>query len=91
MRASAERMSVYTPVSASDLDAWLTRYALMSPARAEQRTRFFDDYRSYVINYNLGKDLVRQYIESRGGTASASTLTAGTSAASPATRPPATA
>ena len=49
--------------------AWLTRYALMSPPRAEQRTRFFDQYRSYVINYNLGKDLVKQYIESRGGTA----------------------
>ena len=39
----------------------------MSPARAEQRTRFFDDYRSYVINYNLGKDLVKQFIEARGG------------------------
>jgi hypothetical protein len=49
--------------------SWLTRFALMSPPRAEQRTRFFDDYRSYVINYNLGKDLIRQYIESRGGTA----------------------
>jgi hypothetical protein len=47
---------------------WLTRFALMAPARAEQRTRFMDDYRSYVINYNLGKDLVKQYIESRGGT-----------------------
>jgi hypothetical protein len=49
--------------------AWLTRYAMMSSPRAEQRTRFFDQYRSYVINYNLGKDLVKQYIESRGGTA----------------------
>ena len=47
--------------------AWLTRFALMSPPRAEQRTRFMDDYRSYVINYNLGKDLVRQYVEARGG------------------------
>jgi hypothetical protein len=47
---------------------WLTRYALMSPARAEQRTRFMDEYRSYVINYNLGKDLVKRFIESRGGT-----------------------
>jgi hypothetical protein len=37
--------------------------------RAEQRVRFFDQYRSYVINYNYGKDLVRTYIESRGGTA----------------------
>jgi hypothetical protein len=47
---------------------WLTKFAMMSPKRAEQRTRFMDDYRSYVINYNLGKDLVKAFIESRGGT-----------------------
>jgi hypothetical protein len=46
---------------------WLTRFALMSLPRAEQRTRFMDDYRSYVINYNLGKDLVKQYVEAHGG------------------------
>ena len=49
---------------------WLTRYAMMPAASAEQRTRFFDTYRSYVINYNLGKDLVKQYVESKGGVAS---------------------
>ena len=49
--------------------AWLQRYALMPKDRAAQRVRFFDQYRSYVINYNHGKDLVRRYIESRGGTA----------------------
>ena len=48
---------------------WLVKYALMSPDRAQQRTRFFDTYRSYVINYNLGQDLVKTYIEKRGGTA----------------------
>jgi hypothetical protein len=48
--------------------AWLERYALMPKERAAQRVRFFDQYRSYVINYNLGKDLVRKYIEARGGT-----------------------
>jgi hypothetical protein len=48
---------------------WLQRYALTPKARAEQRVRFFDQYRSYVINYNYGKDLVRTFIESRGGTA----------------------
>lgn len=47
---------------------WLVNYALMSPERALQRTKFFDQYRSYVINYNLGQDLVRKYIEKRGGT-----------------------
>ena len=48
---------------------WLVTYALMSPQRADQRLDFIDTYRSYVINYNLGQDLVRDYIESRGGTA----------------------
>ena len=48
---------------------WLEEHALMPRPRAEQRVRFFEQYRSYVINYTLGKDLVRQYIESRGGTA----------------------
>lgn len=42
---------------------WLVDYSLSSPERARQRTDFFDTYRSYVINYNLGKDMVREYIE----------------------------
>jgi hypothetical protein len=46
---------------------WLTTYALMEPARARQRVKFFDQYRSYVINYNLGKDLVRDYVERESG------------------------
>jgi hypothetical protein len=46
---------------------YLIRYALMSPERAAQRTKFFDKYRSYVINYNLGQDMVKRYIESAGG------------------------
>ena len=29
-----------------------------------------DQYRSYVINYNLGKDMVKRYVESQGGAAS---------------------
>lgn len=54
-------------IDAAAAAAWLTRYALMEPARAQQRVRFIDKYRSYVINYNLGKDLVQRYVESRGG------------------------
>lgn len=42
---------------------WLVDYSLSSPERAQQRVDFFDSYRSYVINYNLGKDMVREYIE----------------------------
>jgi hypothetical protein len=46
---------------------WLQRYALMSPAASRQRVQFFDTYRSYVINYNLGQDLVRHYVERSAG------------------------
>jgi len=42
---------------------WLVDYSLSSPERARQRIDFIDTYRSYVINYNLGKDMVREYIE----------------------------
>jgi hypothetical protein len=40
----------------------------MPRPRAEQRVGFIDQYRAYVINYNLGQDLVRDYIEALGGT-----------------------
>lgn len=39
------------------------KYLLLSPARAEQSVGFTDHYRSYVINYGWGKDLVRGYVE----------------------------
>jgi hypothetical protein len=42
---------------------WLELYALMSPERAAQRVRFIERYRSYVINYNLGRDMVADYVE----------------------------
>ena len=40
---------------------------MYSSERAKQRVRFIDQYRSYVINYNLGKDMARRFIESRSG------------------------
>jgi hypothetical protein len=47
--------------------AWLEKYAMYTKPRAEQRVKFIDQYRSYVINYNLGKDLVRAYVERKVG------------------------
>jgi len=41
---------------------WLTKYALMAEPRARQRLKFIEQYRSYVINYNLGKDLVANWV-----------------------------
>jgi len=46
---------------------WLQKYAVMEPARAQQRVKFIQRYRSYVINYNFGEDMVKRYIEKRSG------------------------
>lgn len=39
------------------------KYAMVSPERAQQRVRFIEQYRAYVLNYSLGKDIVANYIE----------------------------
>ena len=64
----AARRYLEGTVDAAGAAAFLEQYALLPADRARQRIRFFDQYRSYVINYNLGQDMVRAYIESRGGT-----------------------
>lgn len=42
---------------------WLQRYALMSAERAERYIRFGEQYRSYVMTYSVGLEMVRDYIE----------------------------
>lgn len=41
----------------------IRKYKLDSRARAEQRVRFIETYRGYVLNYNVGRDLVAAYVE----------------------------
>ena len=66
-------------ITAEQAADWHTRFALYSPERARQRVRFVDQYRSYIINYNLGKDIVREYVERVGGDDPAARWTAFTS------------
>jgi hypothetical protein len=54
-------------IDAAAAAAWHETYALMPPLRAQQRVRFIDQYGAYVINYNLGKDLVAAYVERLAG------------------------
>jgi len=56
-------------ISREEAAKWNEKYLLMTPERALQRMSFVDQYRSYVINYNWGKDLVARYMESKGGIA----------------------
>ena len=75
--AIGELGPAYYTIAAGYLDGSLTReqaidlsmkYRLQSRQRAEQQLRFMDTYRSYVINYDLGQEIVGDYVE-RGGAA----------------------
>lgn len=44
----------------------LMKYTLATEARATQRLRFIDTYRSYIINYGLGRDVVQAWVERQG-------------------------
>ncbi|MGE5926945.1 MAG: hypothetical protein ACM357_06305, partial [Gemmatimonadota bacterium] len=48
--------------------AELQRLWLTPPDAAAKNVRFIDTYRSYVINYNLGRDLVADWIAARATT-----------------------
>jgi hypothetical protein len=63
----AARRLVNGEIDESAAVQWLQKYAVMDPARAQQRVKFIKRYRSYVINYNLGEDIVQRYIEKRSG------------------------
>jgi hypothetical protein len=54
-------------IDAAQAAELLGRLGLMPPDRAQQRVEFIERYRSYVINYNLGEDLVREFVDARAG------------------------
>jgi len=56
-------------ITADEAARRLSTYTLVSLERARKLVSFIDRYRSYIINYNVGYDLVKDYIERRGGTA----------------------
>ncbi|MEO6359745.1 MAG: hypothetical protein ABIO43_04110 [Sphingomicrobium sp.] len=47
----------------------LTKYQLLTPERAKKSIDFTKQYRSYVINYGLGQDMVQADIEAVGADA----------------------
>jgi hypothetical protein len=44
----------------------LAKYSLTTPDKAAQRLRFIETYRSYIINYGLGRDTVQAWVEAQG-------------------------
>lgn len=81
MRAATEGLAgVSLTIAAMYLDGEITReqaigmtqrYSLVSRARAEESVDFVDQYRSYVVNYSAGEDLVRAFVERAGTNAAA--------------------
>jgi hypothetical protein len=61
-------------MSKEDALAWMLKYALKTPEEADRSIRFVEQYHSYIVNYAVGEDLVKRYVESReGGLSQAST------------------
>jgi hypothetical protein len=48
--------------------AWLQKFQLMTKERAEKYLSFIETYRSYVVTYDMGEILIRDYLERNGGT-----------------------
>lgn len=53
-------------IKADEATALLQKYQLVSPERAAQSLKFIDTYRSYITNYGLGRDMVRESVEAAG-------------------------
>ncbi|MDB5128492.1 hypothetical protein [Mucilaginibacter sp.] len=70
-RNEAARGLINDTMSQSKARSYLKKYCLMNDETADKSISFIKKYRSYVINYNYGQDLVKNYIERNGGTAKA--------------------
>lgn len=54
--------------SKEELKKWYVKYSLSTEQRAEKSVDFLYKYGSYIINYNYGQELCKNYIEGFGGT-----------------------
>ena len=69
-RNEAARQLLNGSLNDSQASKWMMDYMLVSKEQADKYVSFIKANHSYVICYNYGQDLVKHYIESRGGTAS---------------------
>lgn len=74
-KATSDLGPAYYTIAAGYLDKTMNReqviaammkYQLASRDRAEKSLQFLDTYRSYVINYDMGQDLVGKYVDQAG-------------------------
>jgi hypothetical protein len=53
--------------SAEETIAWLQKFTFATPDEARRTLSFFETYRSYIVNYQLGEDLIEQYVDRVAG------------------------
>jgi hypothetical protein len=54
-------------MSEAQVKDWLLTYGLRTTEEADKAVEFFRAYRSYVVNYSVGEDLVTQWLDRRAG------------------------
>lgn len=59
----AARRRVDGAATGDETIAWLRQYCLRTQAQATSSIAFFERYRSYAVNYALGEDLTKAYVE----------------------------
>ena len=67
-RNEAARGLINGTMTEKEAMRWLVDYGLFNEESAAKSISFIKANRSYVINYNYGMDLIKNFIESKGGT-----------------------
>ncbi len=62
-RLATTRLYLDGEISRDEAIERTRKYSLTSKEKAEKSVRFVEQYRSYVLNYSLGKLLVKEYVE----------------------------
>lgn len=66
-RVDAARALLDGTMTEDETVTWLMQYGLYTESRARQSIDFFRTYRSYIINYSLGQDLVEAWLDRQSG------------------------
>ena len=53
--------------TAAETIEYLERYTLQPKGMAERRVKFFDEHRSYIINYSYGEEIVANWVAKTAG------------------------
>ncbi len=67
-RTATAQLYLDGKITKDETIAQLQKYSLISKERATHGIRFIEQYRAYVLNYNLGMDIVASYVERQGDT-----------------------